>query len=132
MNDAFYDFIAKTKETAKKAGDVVTNVANRAAQKTGELVEIGKINFRIAELNGKVTKLYEEIGETIYKAALNIDTESSSVEEKIEEITALKLEIAELKNKVDKSEKEGCCPNCGNVCGEDAVYCPHCGKQVKG
>ena len=92
---AFFDNIGK------KVGDV----AQSAAKKSGELIEINKLNSNVGKEEDDIESLYNEIGKQVYQRYLQdlLDNEEyrascESIKGHEENIAALKAKIEEIKN----------------------------------
>lgn len=80
--------------------------ANKIVQKSGELVESGKIRFNIANLEKEINTFKSELGNTLYNAykdGTGVETElrvlCGKIDEKYQEIEKLQQQLDELKNK---------------------------------
>jgi polyhydroxyalkanoate synthesis regulator phasin len=92
---AFFDNIGK------KVGDV----AQSAAKKSGELIEINKLNSNIGNEEDSIKSLYNEIGKLVYQRYLQdmLDNEEyrsscENIKGHQENISALKAKIEDIKN----------------------------------
>jgi len=113
------DAIIKTKE-----------VFDVACKKTDEVVTTQKQKFNIASLESKCEKDYADLGRIYYKLvkdSTEIDDETrnlvDAIREKCEEITRLKADIQNAKNK-------RICPNCNANIDVNSVFCNNCGTKL--
>lgn len=113
-------------------GKKVGEAAQAAAKKSGELVEIAKLNINISTEEDKIKNLYLKIGENTYakyRSGNEIDTDLIADCEKIEEhqkvLDSLKAKILELKNMK-------LCTSCGEDVQNSALFCPKCGAKLEG
>ncbi len=86
-------------ENLKKA---VTDTAEVAVKKTGDLVETSKTKYSIYDLKNEIEKIYAEIGKAVYngyKEDINI---SDVLEKKCLEIDDLVSKMDILKQKLEK------------------------------
>lgn len=85
--------------------DKVKNVAGVLAEKGGrkskELYGIAKIKVKIAEKQGNVKNLYKEVGYNAFRAYKAETDVMEAINQKLEEIDALEVEIAELRNEIE-------------------------------
>lgn len=107
--------------------DDVKKVTKSIAQKTGDLMEISKLNLSISQEKDKIGRLYSEIGKAVYekyKAGndLGFGEKCASIAEIERKIDELQQKLCELKN-VKK------CPSCGAELSMDSAYCPKCGAK---
>lgn len=106
---------------------IVTDTAQTAVKKSGEIIESTKIKYNIFDLKNDIDKIYREIGEEIYNKFENeadvfdsVTQKCELIKEKNKMIAQLEKEIAELKNFVK-------CENCYSDCERTMKYCPKCG-----
>ena len=98
--------------------DVVINAktaAEAVGKKAGQIVDVSKLRFNVAELNAEISKRYEALGEYVYencREALAEDAESVGKMAEIDELVNQRNILT--KELVDKQNK---------------VVCPSCGKQ---
>jgi len=100
-----------------------------AAQKTGELVEIGKLKFALSNAKGKIDEKYKDLGQALYTAHKNGSEDAQAIDGIIAEIDALFLELAKLESEMGSLKSQKKCPSCGKVCDEDASFCASCGEK---
>ena len=117
------DVINNIKETLSKAKDTVVS-------KSGEIVEITKLKYSIADMEGDISKLMRAIGEKVYEAYKNGTEPDESINEFCAEISAKYAEIDEKRAKVRALKKEVACKSCGNSVDKDAAFCPKCGEKL--
>jgi hypothetical protein len=92
---AFFDNLSK------KVGDV----AQTAAKKSGELIEVNKLNSNIGNEEDNIKNLYNEIGKLVFQRYLQdmLDNEEyramcETIKGHEDNITALKAKIEDIKN----------------------------------
>lgn len=119
------DFFDEAINRAKEAFDI-------ACKKTNEVVHIGKQKFDIASIENKRAKDYEALG-VIYFDLIkdNENIGDLTVKALVEEIKAKTKKIAELKEELNASKFKRCCPKCGAVVDDIAVFCTICGERLK-
>ncbi|HOJ11288.1 MAG TPA: zinc ribbon domain-containing protein [Clostridiales bacterium] len=110
-------------------GKKVTEAAQVAAKKSGELVEVTKLNMNISSEEDRIQKLYEQIGREIYKyftSEKDIPEELKDVCAEIrsreETIKGIKARILEIKNLQE-------CNACGAELERNIAFCPKCGAK---
>ncbi|NLC67640.1 MAG: zinc ribbon domain-containing protein [Clostridiaceae bacterium] len=114
-------------QISKKVGEA----AQVAAKKSGELVEIAKLNMNIVAEEDKIKNIYLKIGENTYakyRSGNEIDADFIADCEKIMEyqkvLDGLKAKIREIKNMK-------LCTSCGEEVQDNALFCPKCGAKLE-
>ena len=129
MNEKLYELLEATRQTAVMAGGVAADVAYAAGKKGCELLSVAKLNIRIVERKNCVKTKLQELGELLYATHTGTPTESEVLFAKMEEIDALKAEIAELEAALGR-EKKTVCETCGAEIREGDAFCRACGDQL--
>ncbi|MCQ4087365.1 hypothetical protein [Saccharibacillus sp. JS10] len=104
--------------------------AGRASERAQSAVEIGKLNSHISDIQREIEVHYARMGQIFYENYSQGHT-ASGEEEIIELCTVCDLltaEIAELRLRIAHLRNEQLC-ECGARLDENAVSCPHCGRQ---
>ena len=108
---------------AKTAAEVV-------GKKAGQIVDVSKLRFNVAELNAELSKRYEALGEYIYencRECLAEDAESvgkmAEIDELVNQRNALTKELVDKQNKV-------VCPVCAKQSPITASFCSNCGAKL--
>jgi ribosomal protein L40E len=117
--------IDKLSKIAKSVSDEAVNVA----KKSGELIEITKLNNAISTEEDKINAVLPKMGNIIYqrfKNGENIDPELLTYCNKIEDI---KANIAALKQKILEVKNIKICPGCNSELSPEVVFCPKCGAK---
>ena len=121
MSDDFFGDLGKS----------ITRATQRAAMRTGSLIESTKINAMITAESKAIEKLYLELGEIVYgqfeDGTITVDSQIQAVVDELdihlERISSYRTELAEVKGmKV--------CPSCGEIIETDALFCPKCGVSA--
>jgi len=107
--------------------DDIKKAAKSIAMKTGDMVEVSKLNISISQEKDKINKLYTEIGREVYeqyKAGndAGFGDKCAVIAEHERTIEELRMKIYTLKN-IKK------CYACGAEVGMDSAYCPQCGAK---
>lgn len=111
-----------------KLGDTISATGKDVSKKAKDLTGLAKLNMDVRAKEEYVLKQYTEIGKRYYEQHKD-DTEPAFgeivlIKEAMEEIEALKGEIAQLKG-LKK------CSACGAVMELDAVFCNKCGAKYE-
>ena len=117
------EFFDQVKKTA-------TDVAQKVAKKSTELVEVSKVKYEIYDLNADIKKLYTEIGKQVYAQMKDSGVLSEDVQMKCEIIEAKAAKIEALKRKEKDLKKQITCPVCKRECTENVDVCPYCGADL--
>ena len=117
------DVINNIKDTLGKAKDTVVT-------KSSEIVEITKLKYSIADIEGEISKLMRAIGEKVYESYKNGTEPDESINEFCSEISAKYAEIDEKRTKLCEIKKEVICKSCGKSVDKDADFCPKCGQKL--
>ena len=107
----------------------VAKTARCAAKKSGELVEITKMNINIGIEEDKISKYYSDIGKLIYDRYLknqNFDTEIEAICEHIKFKENL---IKEMNQKILNFKNMRICPNCNSQISTNFDFCNNCGTK---
>ena len=104
--------------------------AEAVGKKAGQIVDVSKLRFNVAELNAEISKRYEALGEYVYencREALAEDAESvgkmAEIDELVNQRNILTKELVDKQNKV-------VCPSCGKQSPITASYCSSCGAKL--
>lgn len=106
--------------------DKAKTVAEVAGKKTGELVELTRLKLNAADLEKKISVLFEKLGQLVYEEPEN----AAAIEEEKAKITALKQDLAELRETIATLKNGVLCASCDTVNEKDAAYCKSCGTQL--
>ena len=117
----------------------VSNLAKSAADKTGEMVEVSKLNLKINECRGRITANKTQIGEYYwkkYESGEALDSEAMEICAQIkaenETIDQLNSEIQRIKGaEGGAGQKAGSfCTSCGAAIPGGTNFCPGCGAKT--
>jgi rRNA maturation endonuclease Nob1 len=133
FNKASYEIITYQKELMdmsffKKLSDTVSKGVTTATEKAQQTVEITRLNAQMSGKRKEIEKLFANIGESVYEAYLAQDL--SMAESKVipgcEEISAIRVEITSLDDRIKEIRNEKECV-CGKRVPVDTRFCPSCG-----
>ncbi len=116
---AFFESISKK----------VTDTARAAAKKSGDIVEVTKLNLSIAAEEDKIKRKYMEIGKTVYEAYVNGEEIPYSFRKLCEDVKEYEKNIEEMKEKVLQLKGLKTCPSCKAELDEEFAFCPKCGAK---
>lgn len=115
------DFFVK----AKVAVDAI-------GEKAGQIVDVSKLNIRMAELKSDMKNEYEALGKAVYKAKKENIEDEVTVNYEIAQIDNLSMQIEELKKQIATMKNKVLCESCGEPNEIDACYCSKCGEHIGG
>ncbi|MBQ3405179.1 MAG: zinc ribbon domain-containing protein [Oscillospiraceae bacterium] len=144
---AFFDKIGGA---LRAVGSKTNDIAKNVTEKTGDAIEITKLNGKINVEKAKIAKQYADLGEYCYEqfaavAVMPGDAHEfcSAIDESNEIIAEALADIEKLKSKpeefVGEAEEEAeeetpeaeACPCCGCDCAEEANFCANCGAKLR-
>ncbi|MBR5540203.1 MAG: hypothetical protein IKU56_02360 [Clostridia bacterium] len=108
----------------------VKDVAETAGRKTGELVELGKMKLKIADLRREIAGAHEGLGRLMYDSRKSGEPVDDMVDACIDHISALHAEIDELEERIMDSKNVVRCHGCGAFNENTAVFCNQCGAKI--
>jgi hypothetical protein len=103
--------------------------ARAAAKKSGDLVEITKLNINIGNEEDRIRKVYYDIGRIVYDGYNDGDELSLKLKNHCEKIKLYEANIEEMKKKVRELKDVKECVNCRAELDELMVYCFKCGEK---
>lgn len=110
----------------------IKNSAGKVTDRAQNVVEIGKLNTQITNIEREVGLYYKRMGEVFYEGFQNKDMSKAEKEMVelartcgllLEERDEIKFKIADLKN-------ERLCPSCGKSVAKEALFCQFCGSKL--
>lgn len=110
-------------------GKRLSEAAQAAAKKSGELMEVTKINMNITQEEDKIKKLYTNIGKKVYESYLKDPDNYAQFKEECEAIGSHNENIKKMKARILEAKNLRLCSACGEEIGNDVVYCPKCGAK---
>ena len=86
----------------------VIDVTNTVGKKTNDLIEEGKLLYKIREAEREIDRLYQDLGRAVYEAD----------------------EDMELRGKLADIKGSRVCRACGTINPNGSCYCSKCGTQL--
>lgn len=115
------------KDTAENVMNVTKEGASTVAKKSGELVEISKLNMNINSEEATIKTLYHKIGQVVFEkheAGNYIDPE---LVEACNKILDIKRNISEMNEKISQLKNQKTCSACKSKLNLDVKFCSKCG-----
>ncbi len=106
--------------------------AETVGKKTDELVELGRMKLKIAELHRELAAAYEGLGRLVYdsrKSGESVDDMVAACTEHLDELTC---ELEQLEEKVMLAKNAVRCSKCGTPNAATAHFCSQCGEKLNG
>lgn len=110
---------------SKKVGDT----AKAAARKSGDIVEVTKLNMNIGAEEDRIKRKYLEIGKAVYEAYTKDEEIPSSFIELCEKVKGYEKNIEEMRSKIHELKGIKFCPSCEAELEADVAFCPKCGTK---
>lgn len=114
--------------------DVVVN-AKSAAQTVGKMagqfVDMSKLRINMSELNGEITKRYQELGRFIYEAKKAGSADEAELADQIAGIDDLYAQLSAVSAQYASMQKKVTCPACGKQMPTDSMFCSNCGAKLE-
>ena len=112
-------------------GRSLSRFTQQAVGKTGEVVEMTKFNAQISSEQKEVEKLYQKIGELVYRGVKSDDIEvSDDLADIISMIDSHRAVIRNARKSLAEVQKKTLCPKCHEIVAADAAFCPRCGAAM--
>lgn len=115
-------FLQRIKDGAGKVTDRAQNV-----------VEIGRLNTQISNIEREMGLYYQKMGEVFYEG-YRIKNMSQAEKEMVELAKTCDLlleEREEIRTKIAELKNEHLCGACGKTVAEDALFCHFCGHKLQ-
>jgi rubrerythrin len=107
----------------------ISKKAGEAVKKSGDLVEITKLNMNITNEEGKIQTIYKDIGKKVYDNYCNNEKVDELFVDDCTKIKEHENTILDLKNKIMEIKSIKICTNCGAEIDKSVVFCPKCGAK---
>lgn len=113
------DFFVKAKVAVDALGE-----------KAGQLVDVSKLNIKMAELKNDMKNGYINLGKAVYKAKKDNATDDATINYEIAQIDNLSLQIDELKKQIATMTNKVLCKSCGQPNEKGSHFCTKCGEEL--
>lgn len=113
------DMIVKAKSAVEVLGE-----------KTGNFVDISKLNISVSEAKCELKKKYEALGKLVYESRREDIDNNVDIEKSMNEIDLVKENIKKIEDEISMIKNQLVCSGCGKVNSSDAKYCSGCGAEL--
>ncbi|SDG19533.1 zinc-ribbon domain-containing protein [Fontibacillus panacisegetis] len=110
----------------------IKNGAGKVTDRAQNVVEIGKLNTQISNIEREMGLYYQRMGEVFYEGYRLKDMSKAEKEmvELAKTCDLLAEERDDIRSKIANLKNERLCYQCGKVVAEDAMFCPYCGEKL--
>ena len=109
----------------------VKKTANKAYEKSNQLIEITKLNFSISEAEAVADKHFKLLGMKLYEEYQSGKEVSEDIQKVCRQIDQKYQEAEELREKLAQVKNEKKCPKCKTENSQDNNYCMRCGERLE-
>lgn len=118
------DFLENAVNKAKEVFDV-------AYKKTEDVVNTGKQKLDVANLENKLNKDYQKLGEIYFELIKESDDLQDVTLELKNAICEKQEKIAKIKKELNDAKNKRICPVCSVSIDKNAVFCSACGAKLE-
>lgn len=108
----------------------VGNLAQTAAQKSSQMMEITKLNINIKTEKDGIVSLYQQLGEYCFQKCKDSENEDQEINKICEKVKIHLENIDFFEAKIDEIKKMVICPACGQKVLKTNKYCGKCGVEL--
>ena len=112
--------------------DKVSGLAKSAAQKSGEVMEITKLNMNIKTEKEGIRDLYIKLGEYCFLECAKGEITDPQVAKWVKQIKTHQDNIAFYNEKINEIKEMLSCPACGHQVAKTETFCGRCGIRIQG
>lgn len=110
-------------------GKKASEIAQAAAKKSTEIVEVTKITMNITSEEDRIKKQYTTIGQKLYEEYRSNPGQYPEFSEQFKEINALMENIRKLKSRLLDAKNMRICDTCEAEIDKKVAFCPKCGAK---
>lgn len=112
-------------------GRSISRATRQAYDKTSVFVESTKISAQLSSQQREIEKLYQKIGENIYKKVRQGEYEpDAEVMLVVEEIRKRQGQMSSMRKNLAEVRNMKVCPSCGELIQAEVAFCPKCGTPT--
>lgn len=106
------------------------NLANRAMDTAGDLVDKGKTQLDRVSLENQLAKAQRQLGALVYSLKKSGETNDDLVNHYMDVIADVESKLNEKEAQTAEKYCVSICPSCGAQVSDDAGFCSHCGAKL--
>lgn len=125
------EFMKKINEISKAVGKTATDTYNTVADKSGKMIEDTKLKISIAEKEDEISKIYEEMGKTVYDSYKSGEDVGKAFSKDGKRIDKIFSEIDDMNKRILLNKGLRTCTECGEIVPVEGQFCTNCGKKLK-
>ena len=114
----------------ENSADTARAVFESAQKKTGKAVDISKKKLEEKKLEGRISALYEALGENYYRSTKEDVVSDGRFEKIIADIDAASAQLLNVRAEIESLKFSKVCPQCGAGVKKGSEYCGKCGARV--
>ena len=107
----------------------VSETAKAAARKSGDIVEVTKLNMNIGAEEDKIKRVYSDMGRIVYESYSGDEEIPENLKALCEKVDTYHKNIEEMKQKILELRHIKACPACGMELGMEMTFCFKCGEK---
>lgn len=108
----------------------IVDVTDKVGKKTNNLIEEGKLLYKIREAEREIDTLYRDLGRAVYEADEDMGVSFEEyTSEKAACIDRQKEHLASLRSALAAVKGSIICPTCGEMNAKTNNYCSKCGNH---
>jgi len=107
----------------------VSDTAKAAAKKSGNVVELTKLNMNIGTEEEKIKKLHSEMGKLLYDVYLGGEQINEELIPFCEKIDVIYGTIEDMRSKILELRNVKACAECGHELEIEMAFCYKCGRK---
>lgn len=119
------------KENLSKIAKSAADGAKVAAKKSGDLVEVTKLNMEVSSYESEITKYENKLGKVVFDKVSRCEINDIELMDLCRHIENIKDKIEDTKAKILQLKKLKVCSNCNTEVESEVMYCPKCGFKVE-
>ena len=133
MNDNVKELFEKVKEKGAAAAGYAGKTAGAAGKKATEIWNATRMRMQIYDLNNELNSIYRQMGELVYAAHVDVETDTSEIDALLIQAEEKINEINTRRQKINAVKTSGRCQNgdCRKPIDKGDTYCRACGAAVK-